>query len=197
MVLNRRHKALLFVTLVITGCSLLLGAELKNAVGFLLLGVAFAWAIGSDTASKFYAGLKKASNSFYAWLRLPLAMTLAGALLGAVLLYSRANPVLVVVVMCAAGIFIAPLTAPPGLKPWLSIPRLLLGIFGFGAAAFGICSTDLVVSNKYAGRFGQLTVTAVLALLIGIMWLSKGWGLIVRGISSELSSEAVADQQQK
>jgi len=52
MVLNRRHKALLFITLVITGCSLLLGAELKGALGFLILGVAFSWAVGSDTATK-------------------------------------------------------------------------------------------------------------------------------------------------
>jgi hypothetical protein len=39
MVLNRRHKAFLFVTLVITGCSLRFGVELKDALGFLMLGV--------------------------------------------------------------------------------------------------------------------------------------------------------------
>ncbi len=197
MVLNRRHKALLFITLVITGCSLLLGAELKDALGFLMLGAAFAWAVGSDTASKLYVGLKRASNSFYAWVRLPLAMSFAGVLLGAVLLYSRANPVLAVATMCVAGIFTAPLTALPTLKMWQRIPRYLLGIMGFVFAAFGIIETDLIMSNKYGGRFGQLIVTAVVAFLVGIMWLSKGWELIEKGISAQPSLEAVTAQQEK
>jgi hypothetical protein len=43
MTLNRRHKAVLFVTLVVSGCSLLLGAQLRGALGFMTLGVAIAW----------------------------------------------------------------------------------------------------------------------------------------------------------
>jgi hypothetical protein len=195
MVLNRRHKALLFITLVITGCSLLLGAELKDALGFLLLGVAFAWAIGSDTASKFYAGLKKASNSFFAWIRLPVAMSFAGVILGGALLYSRANPVLAIGLMCITGVFIAPLTAIPNLKIWSSVPRILLGIAGLVGATFGIVSTDLVMSNQYSGRFGQLTVTAALGLLVGIMWLSKGWELIQKGITAQPSLDGAVPTQ--
>src|SRR2546426_395017 len=126
MTLNRRHKAILFVALVLTGCGLLVGAELKEALGFMMLGVAFAWAIGSETASKLYAGLKGVAGTFYLSIRLLLAMALAGGLLGAVLLYSHANPVLVVVFMCAAGVFIAPLTPLRTQKMWLRVPLILL-----------------------------------------------------------------------
>ena len=44
MRLNRRHKAILFITLVIVGCVLLFGAELKEAFGTMMLGAALAWA---------------------------------------------------------------------------------------------------------------------------------------------------------
>lgn len=197
MVLNRRHKALLFIALVITGCSLLLGAELKDALGFLLLGIAFAWAVGSDTASKLYVGLKRASKGFYGWVRLPLAMSFAGVLLGAVFLYSHANPVLAIGIMCIAGIFIAPLTALPNLRLWSRVLRIILGLIGFMATTFGIVQTDLIMSNKYGGRFGQLTITAALGLLVGIIWLSKGWELFEKGITAQPSVEVVSAQQGK
>jgi uncharacterized membrane protein YwaF len=136
MPFNRRHKAILFVTLVASGCALLLGAELKEALGSTMLGVAFAWAIGSDTAARLYGSLKGVSGAFYTWIRLPLAMALAGAVLGAVLLFTRANPVLVVAVMCAAGILLAPLTPLPTQKIWLRIPLVLLGIAAYLLATF-------------------------------------------------------------
>jgi hypothetical protein len=183
--LNRRHKSLVFITVVITGCSLLLGAEIKDALGFLLLGFALAWAVGSDTATNIYRGLRNASTNMYGWIRLPFAMTVAGALLGAVLLYSRANPVLTVGLMCLAGVFIATLTARPIFKTWQNVIRYLLGIVGFFSAAFGIIETDLVTSNKYGERFGQLAGIGLLAFLAGLFWFSKGWILIERGISSQ------------
>jgi hypothetical protein len=49
--LNRRHKAALFVTLVAAGTGLVLGASMKIGLGIILLGVAFAWAFGSDSRS--------------------------------------------------------------------------------------------------------------------------------------------------
>jgi len=52
--LNRRHKAILFLTLVFTGSSLLAGATLNTAFGLLLLGGALAWLVGSRTAKKGY-----------------------------------------------------------------------------------------------------------------------------------------------
>lgn len=47
--LNRRHKAALFLTLVAAGVSLVLGADAKQTAGVALLGVAFAWAFGSNS----------------------------------------------------------------------------------------------------------------------------------------------------
>ena len=38
--LNRRHKAILFITLVMTGSGLLAGARLNEALGIFMLGVA-------------------------------------------------------------------------------------------------------------------------------------------------------------
>src|SRR5260370_7084511 len=166
---NRRHKAILFITLVVGGCALLLDAELREVLGFVMVGVAFAWAIGSNFASGIYRGLKGSfSGSFYSWVRLPLAMALAGGLFGAVLLYTRANPVLVVIFMSVAGIFLAPLTQLPTQKIWLSIPLVLLGAIAYLFATFGMISTDLIASNKYAERFGQLAVTGFLTLIVGL-----------------------------
>jgi hypothetical protein len=191
MRLNRRHKAILFVTLVFTGCALLLGAELNQALAFIMLGAALAWATGSEIASKLYAGLSGASGGLYAWIRLPLAMALAGAVLGAVLLYSRANPILAVVSMCSAGILIASVAPLPTRKIWLRIPLAVLGGVAFILAAGGMLSTDVVASNRYGERFGELSVTAFVALLVGIFWLSKGWRLIVQGISIVPPADAV------
>jgi hypothetical protein len=47
--LNRRHKAALFANLIAAGASLVSGANLKTGLGIILLGVAFTWAIGSDS----------------------------------------------------------------------------------------------------------------------------------------------------
>jgi len=184
MSLNRRHKAILFITLVVTGCALLLDVELRAAIGFMMLGGALAWAIGSDTASGMYSGLKGASGIFYSWIRQPLAMALAGAIFGAVLLYSRANPIVVVVFMCIAGIFLAPLTPFPTQRIWLRIPLILLALSAFLIAMWGIISTDVVTSNKYAERYGQLTGNGLITFIVAYFWLSKGWGLIERGIGA-------------
>jgi hypothetical protein len=47
--LNRRHKAALFLALIPVGVGLLLGAGAKQSLGMALLGMAFAWAFGSDS----------------------------------------------------------------------------------------------------------------------------------------------------
>jgi hypothetical protein len=46
--LNRRHTAALFLTMVVTGACLLLGAGIAESTGTALLGVAVTWAFGSD-----------------------------------------------------------------------------------------------------------------------------------------------------
>lgn len=189
MTLNQRHKAILFVTLVFTGCALLVGVELKEALGYMMLGVASAWAIGSDAASKLYSGIKEASGTFYSWIRLPLAMALAGGLLGAALLFSRANPVAVVALMCAAGIVLAPLTKFPTRRIWLRIPLILLSGSAFFLAVWGMISTDLDASIRYGEIFGHLAAIGSVTLLVGIFWLSKGWKLIQDRVSAPSSAE--------
>lgn len=47
MVLNRRHKAGLFLALVATGLSLFLQTTIKQTLGVLLLGLALGWLLGS------------------------------------------------------------------------------------------------------------------------------------------------------
>lgn len=49
MILNRRHKAGLFLTGVAAGCGLFLELSAKQAVGITLIGIAFSWLIGSLT----------------------------------------------------------------------------------------------------------------------------------------------------
>jgi len=47
MALNRRHRWALFVAIAATGCALLLDFTIKQTAGVALLGVAFAWLLGS------------------------------------------------------------------------------------------------------------------------------------------------------
>lgn len=47
--LNRRNKTALFLTLLAAGTSLMWGAGTKQTIGIVLLGVAFAWAFGSES----------------------------------------------------------------------------------------------------------------------------------------------------
>ena len=47
--LNKRHKVAFCLTLLAAGTSLLFGIAAKQTVGIVLLGVAFAWALGSDS----------------------------------------------------------------------------------------------------------------------------------------------------
>jgi len=47
--LNRRHKVTLFLTVVLAGIAALNGGKMMQVVGILLLGLALAWAFGSDS----------------------------------------------------------------------------------------------------------------------------------------------------
>jgi hypothetical protein len=119
-----------------------------------------------------------------------MAMALAGGICGAALLYSRANPVLVVVFMCAAAMFLAPLTPFPAHRIWLRFPLFLVAVVACLAATWGMLITDLIPSDKYLERDGQLATTGLLAFIVGFFWISKGWNLIQRGISSTPSGDA-------
>ena len=191
MKLNGRHKAILFLTLVVTGCALLLDAEIKATLWFLILGLAFALAVGSGTASKISDSLKKNSGTVFSWVRMPLVMALAGAWLGAVLLVSLANPAIGVAAMCLAGIVAEPYIGVPTQKLWLKIPLAILAAVSFFFAEGAVLLTASSTSGELAGRIGEATVPAFLAFFIGIMWLSKGWSLIQRGISAQPEMEVV------
>jgi len=189
MILNWRHKAILFATLVLTGSRLLAGAELKEALGMMMLGAALAWAIGSDVVSKSYSKLKAITSILYLWIRLPLAMIFAGCALGAALILSRANPVIAIAVMSVLGIVIAPLTSLPSRKTWLRILFLVLAPAAFLLAVMGILAIALAVDKSWehdAERLGQLIGGSFFAFLVGIWWLSKGWRLIIKGITGEI-----------
>jgi hypothetical protein len=46
--LNRRHKVVIFVALIIAGVVLMNDSSLGEGLGVILIGVCFAWAVGSD-----------------------------------------------------------------------------------------------------------------------------------------------------
>ena len=185
--LNRRHKVILFTTLVLSGSGLLAGAELKETIGLMMLGAAMAWALGSDAAAKSYSRLKSITSTVYLWVRLPLAMTFSGLALGAVLLASQANPVATVGVMSLAGIVIAPFTSIPSRNIWLKLPTVAVAAMLFVLADLAVVSLFRFGASD-AGHVGRLTGIGFLALLFGIWWLSKGWRLILEGFTLQTVS---------
>jgi hypothetical protein len=183
--MNRRHKVILFITLVLTGSALLTGVEIKAALGTMMLGIALAWAVGSEVASRSYSELKAITDTFYLWIKLPLAMMFAGFVLGAALLFSQANPVVVMAVASVAGIVIEPFTSLPTQKLWLRVPLWLVASAAFVLAYVAILLLDKPFLDQNAEKLGDLTITSFFALLAGVWWLSKGWRLIVKGITTE------------
>jgi len=94
--LNRRHKVILFVTLVTMGSALLAGASLGEGLGIFILGIAFAWVVGSDTASGIFDSARRVPGKTWPWLRVLLWMALGGCLLVAVAIESNFNSFLVI-----------------------------------------------------------------------------------------------------
>jgi hypothetical protein len=92
--------------------------------------------------------------------------------------------------MCAAGMFLAPLTPFPAHRIWLRFPLFLVAVAACLVATWGMLITDLIPSNKYLERDGQLATTGLLAFIVGFFWTSKGWNLIQRGISATPSGDA-------
>lgn len=185
MTLNRRHRVIVFVTLVLTGSSLLLGAELKQTLGMMFLGLAAAWALGSDAASKSYSRLKTIGHVTYRWVRLPLVMIFSGSVFSLIYALSRGNPVLVVAGMSIVGIATAPLTELPSKKLWLRIPIFLFAGVAFFVPLIGAADFD-PFTQQHAEDFGAVAVEGLLILLVGIWWLARGWRLIERGIGAEM-----------
>ncbi len=183
MNLNRRHKVILFICLVVTGSALLVGAEIKEALGTLLLGIAFAWAVGSQAASTAYKKLKSSSSLVFQLMRLPLLTALAGAILSITLVVTNANLIAAIAVMCATGIAISPLRTIPSARRWA---RALIVVIAtatfFGGLALGFSFWP--PENDFAFQAGKAAVPAAVALVVGIFWLSKGARLIQQGTSA-------------
>ncbi len=152
----------------------------------MMLGAAVAWALGSDAATTLYAKAKLTTQNFSSWMKLPVAMVFAGFVLAAALLVSSANPVLAVAAMGVVGIIIAPLTSIPSRNIWIKVLLFALALALFLLADVGILS--IVKGGQQDGeRFGAVSVLGLFSLLVGIWWLSKGWGLITKGIAAELA----------
>ena len=181
--MNRRHKAILFVTLLATGSALLAGIELKTALGVLILGAAFAWSAGSEYARNAYTGAKGITGVFYLWVRLPIVMLFAGAVLGIVLVLSRGNPVAAIGTMSLLGIFLEPFVHLPKRKEWLRILIILLSPVLFVLATYVAMLLDTTFLNNHAEKLAQMTMMSLMGLAFGIWWLSKGWKLIQRGLA--------------
>ena len=56
--LNRRHKVILFLTLALTGSSLVAGCGFAPSLGVALLGCSVAWAVGSDRFSRLVSAIQ-------------------------------------------------------------------------------------------------------------------------------------------
>ena len=125
-----------------------------------MLGTALAWAVATETASRLYSATKKASGTFYSWLRPLLAVTLAGGVLGALTVLSGGNPVLVIGSMCAAGVLIGPFTSLPTSRAWLRVLLILLEATMLLLSAIVVSTTatftDPTLAKQSAERFGQL-----------------------------------------
>jgi hypothetical protein len=59
---NRRHKVVFFITLVLTGLSLVTGNGIGPSLGVALLGCSVGWALGSDTFSRFSSVIMEAKH---------------------------------------------------------------------------------------------------------------------------------------
>lgn len=187
MQLNRRHKALLFITLVITGTSLLAGAQLNEALGLLMLGAAFAWLVGSRTASTAYDRFRNLPGKAWPCLRVLLLMALGGTVLTGLADGWNYNSFLVVAGMCVFWLLISPFRVVP-VQHWLSKAVFwLVAVFVFFVAVVA-ASTATADAPRNARKLGQLSAYALIALPIAFLWLSKGWKLLVVGITAPEST---------
>jgi hypothetical protein len=182
--LNRRHKVILFITLVTTGTALLAGATLAEGLGILILGVAFSWLVGSNTASRIVDSLRRVSAKTWPWLKLLLLMALGGVVLDAVAILSNYNSFVVAAALSIFGMAVSPFSHIPSPRWWLKVVVWIFGIAIFFLTAAGALYV-IPTAEPNAGRIGELAVYALIAMPIGILWLAKGWKLVLRGINVE------------
>ena len=187
--LNRRHKAVLFLTLVMAGSSLLAGATLSEAVGMLMLGGAFAWLVGSEAGVRAYQYVRKLPGIIRPWLRTLLLMVLGGCLLAGVAVWSNFNSFLVVASMSIFGMLFSSLLHFPTERRWLLVISWILAIvvFFFANVVTAMLSGT---PEQNSERMGELVTYGLIALPVGMFWLARGWRLILAGITAEQPLDA-------
>ena len=149
--LNRRHKAILFVTIVLTGCALLSGASLNQGLGTLLLGSAFAWVIGSEAANRVIRYVPRIPGRSWPWLRIPVFVALAGGLLAVIAIWSNYNPFFVCGSMSLLGLLVSPFSHLPTENKWLKTSVWVASVVFFYLAAAGVAGLS-GVAGANAGR---------------------------------------------
>jgi len=182
--LNKRHKTILFVTIVMTGSALLAGARPNEALGMLMLGAAFAWLIGGETALRAYNYMLRIPGRSWPWVRVLLLMVLGGLLLVAVALWSNFNSFISIAAMCIFGMLVSPVRRLPTQKGWVKVTFWISAgaVFLFSLSGGMYLST---VAEQNAERMGQLGAYALIALPIGMLWLAKGWKLLLSGMTAQ------------
>jgi len=179
--LNTRHKAILFISLVVTGCALLLDASMRQALGILILGIAFAWLIGSERVLRLQQAILRLPGQVTPWLRLPLVMAVGGGILAVAAYWSTFNGFVVVAVILAFGMLMSPLQQAPTQARGGKVVVWIVGILTFFFAAVSV-SMALHMTGAQSGRLGELAAAGIVAMPLGMFWTVKGWRLLIVGI---------------
>jgi hypothetical protein len=196
MTMNRRHKAILFVTLVLTGSSLLAGATLNEGFGMAMLGAAFAWLVGSDTAGRTFEYLRKLPGKSWSWVRTLVLVALAGCLFVAVAVTSNYNLFQSCAAMSIFAMLLSRLLRFPTQRAWLNVIAWVLAIFVFFLASVGT-ATLMGAPQEDAQLLGGLMIYGLVALAIGASWLAKGWQLIQAGIQPESTPHDIDNNSER
>lgn len=178
---NRRHEAILFITIVLTGCALLAGATLNQAFGTVLLGCAFAWVVGSETTARTLRYSARLPGRSWPWLEVPLLMLLGGGLLVPVAVWSNYSSFLVCASMAVLGLLISPFNRIPTQKNLLKVLLWITGSVLFFFGAMGAMELSASAAQN-AGRIGAACVYGLISLILGMLWLIRGWKLVLRGM---------------
>jgi hypothetical protein len=119
-------------------------------------------------------------------------MALGGFLFVAVVVSSTFNPFLVSIAMAAFGMLLSRLLHFPTQRVWLRAIGWLAAILIFFIATVG--AATLIARPQDAEPMGRAMVYGLIALGIGVSWLSRGWKLIQVGIQSEPEVNAIQSE---
>lgn len=191
--MNRRHKFALFITLVFTGCALLAGASISQALGLVILGAACSWVFGSEATRQGWLRLRAFPGAVRPWLRFPFILAIAGGIFGVILAWSNFNTFLAVGAMTLWGVL---LSSEQLILTNKGIARAGLVITAFLAffVALLVVAALLRIPGDRMERVGELAGAALIAMLFGRFWLSRALPAARLSVMpSTLASEAVSD----